>query len=52
MDTVCSSALRRNEAMLVPLQTSLSGELQSWGEPVTLVGPEREAGTIPGNVGW
>lgn len=52
MDTVCSSALRRREAMLVPLQTSFSGELHSWGEPVTLVGPDKEAGTIPGNGFW
>ncbi len=52
MQTVCSSALRRSEAILVPLHISLSGELHSWGEPLTFVGPESEAGTIPGNVGW
>lgn len=53
METVCSSALRRREAMLVPRHTSLlSGELQSCGEPETLLGPGREAGTMPGKAGW
>lgn len=52
METVCSSALRRREAMLLPLHTSLSGELHSCGEPLALVGPESEAGTMPGNAGW
>lgn len=51
MDTVCSSALRRSDAMLVPLHMSLSGELHSCGEPDTFVGPEREA-DIPGKCDW